>query len=202
MSYWPFVTIFVSLILILFFRRLDKRTINFNKFKKYAEKLSEDFNLFLGKKREELKSQMGELERVVARAEALLDSIESSRDNLGKTSVQLQSERIELEGVKRELEKLKGLKQEVSEEVSTLRKSLPSLKPLSKQVDKITIDIAENEKALKSILLAGDPIVNFDNVNVSIFGEALEAIITEPIYKMRLLGSNDVVSMSNQHSLW
>ena len=51
MSYWPFVTIFVSLILILFFRRLDKRTINFNKFKKYAEKLSEDFNLFLGKKR-------------------------------------------------------------------------------------------------------------------------------------------------------
>ncbi len=150
MSYWPFVTIFVSLILILFFRRLDKRTINFNKFKKYAEKLSEDFNLFLGKKREELKSQMGELERVVARAEALLDSIESSRDNLGKTSVQLQSERIELEGVKRELEKLKGLKQEVSEEVSTLRKSLPSLKPLSKQVDKITIDIAENEKALRN----------------------------------------------------
>ena len=150
MSYWPFVTIFVSLILILFFRRLDKRTINFNKFKKYAEKLSEDFNFFLGKKREELKSQMGELERVVVRAEALLNSIESSRDNLGKTSVQLQSERIGLEGVKRELEKLKGLKGEVSEEVTKLGKSLPSLKSLSKQVDKITIDIAENEKALRN----------------------------------------------------
>jgi len=150
MGYWPFVTIFISLILILFFRRLDKRTINFNKFKKYADKLSEDFNLFLQTKREELKSQTGELEAVVHRAEALLNSIESSNDNLGKSSAQLQSERIELEGVKRELEKLKGLKGEISEEVTKLGKSLPSMKSLSKQVDKITIDIAENEKALRN----------------------------------------------------
>lgn len=59
-------------------------------------------------------------------------------------------------------------------------------------------DDAENEKALKSILLAGDPVVNFDNVKVPIFGEAIEAVITEPTYKTRLLGSNDVVSMSTR----
>jgi chromosome segregation ATPase len=150
MSYWPFVTIFVSFVLILFFRRLDKRTINFNKFKKYADKLSEDFSLFLGKKREELRDQMSELERVVMRAEELLNRIESSQDNLGKSRAQAQSERMELEGVKRELEKLRGLKQEVAEEAAKLGKSLPSLKSLSRKVDKITIDIAENEKALRN----------------------------------------------------
>jgi DNA repair exonuclease SbcCD ATPase subunit len=150
MGYWPFVTIFVSLVLILFFRRLDKRTINFNKFKKYADKLSEDFNLFLQTKREELKSQMAGLESVVLRAEALLNSIESSSEHLGKSSSQLQSERIELESVRRELEKLKGLKGEIAEEVTKLGKSLPSLKALSKQVDKITMDIAENERTLRN----------------------------------------------------
>ncbi len=150
MSYWPFVTIFISFVLILFFRRLDKRTINFNKFKKYADKLSEDFNLFLERKREELKGQMSELERVVMRAEELLKRIESSQDNIGKSRAQAQSERIELEVVKRELEKLRGLKQEVAEEVAKLGKSLPSLKSISKKVDKITIDIAENEKAIRN----------------------------------------------------
>jgi len=150
MGYWPFVTVFISLILILFFRRLDKRTINFNKFKKYADKLSEDFNLFLQSKREELKGQMGELEAVVRRAEALLNRIDTSSENLGKSSTQLQGERIELESVKRELEKLKGLKEEISQETSKLGKSLPSLKALSKQVDRVTLDIAENEKALRN----------------------------------------------------
>ena len=150
MSYWPFVTVFISLVLILFFRRLDKRTINFNKFKKYSEKLSQDFNLFLGKKREELQGQMGQLERVVARAEEVLNRIEDSQEALGKSHTQVQGERIELESVKREMEKLRGMKEEIGEEVAKLGKSLPSLKSLSKRVDKITLDIAENEKAMRN----------------------------------------------------
>jgi DNA repair exonuclease SbcCD ATPase subunit len=150
MGYWPFVTVFISLVLILLFRRLDKRTINFNKFKKYAEKLSEDFDLFLQTKRQELKGQMDKLESVVGRAQNLLDGIEVAADNLDKSGARLQSERVELENVKRELEKLKVLKGEIGEEVAKLGKSLPSLKGISKRVDKITLDIAENEKALRN----------------------------------------------------
>ena len=54
MSYWPFVTVFISLILILLFRRLDKRLINFHKFKRYADKLMTDFEKFLKERKQEL----------------------------------------------------------------------------------------------------------------------------------------------------
>jgi chromosome segregation ATPase len=150
MGYWPFVTIFVSLVLILFFRRLDKRNISFAKFKKYAEKLSQDFNSFLGTKREELQDQLRQLEQVVARAEAVLNRIETAEEALSRTHSQVQTERVELDMVKLELEKLKVLKHEISEETEKLGKSLPSLKTLTKRVDRITLDIAENEKAIRN----------------------------------------------------
>ena len=56
MSYWPIVTVVISLILILFFRRLDKRLINFHKFKRYSDKLMADFEEFLKQRKEELKA--------------------------------------------------------------------------------------------------------------------------------------------------
>jgi chromosome segregation ATPase len=152
MSYWPFVTLFVfNLVLILFFRRVDKRKINFNKFKKFAEKLSGDFDLFLKGKREELQGQIGQLEGVVAKAEDVLNRIERSEEVLGKSRGELEGERFALESVKREMEKLRGLKDELSEEAARIGKSLPSMKSLSKRVEKITLDIAENEKALRSV---------------------------------------------------
>jgi DNA repair exonuclease SbcCD ATPase subunit len=152
MSYWPFVTLFIfNLVLILFFRRVDKRKINFNKFKKFAEKLSRDFDLFLKGKRDELQGQIGQLAGVVARAEDVLNRIERSEETLEKTQGELEGERLALESVKREMEKLRGLKDELGEEASRIGKSLPSMKSLSKRVEKISLDIAENEKALRSV---------------------------------------------------
>jgi chromosome segregation ATPase len=151
MSYWPFVIIFLfNFALILFFRRFDKRTINFNKFKKYAEKLSHDFGLFLEGKRTDLQGQMSKLEGVVARAQDVLRRIEESEEALGRSHGELQGERVALESVKRDMEKLKGLKDELSEEAERIGKSLPSMKSLSRRIDKITLDVTENEKALRN----------------------------------------------------
>ena len=68
MNLWPIITLFGSLILILFFRRIDKRIINFNKFKKYAQKLSDDFTEFLSHKKDELSHLMKELEHTIENA--------------------------------------------------------------------------------------------------------------------------------------
>ncbi|RKY02949.1 MAG: hypothetical protein DRP54_00680, partial [Spirochaetes bacterium] len=77
MGIWPFITIFVSLLLVLFFRRIDKRTINFNKFKKYSEKLSADFENYLKGKREEIKSLLREMEKSAENASRVISRIEA-----------------------------------------------------------------------------------------------------------------------------
>jgi chromosome segregation ATPase len=150
MGYWPFVTIFISLILILFFRRIDKRRINFSKFKRYAEKLSEDFNGFLAGKKEEMGSHIEQLDAALQKAETLVSRLEASQELLKGSHVKLQDEKSELDTIKREMEKLKGLKEEISNEVTILGKNLPSLKGLSSKLDRIALNIAENEKAIRN----------------------------------------------------
>ncbi len=150
MSYWPIVTVIVSIILILFFRRIDKRTINFNKFKRYADKLSSDFGVFLDRKRGELQGYLNELNGVLKKAESMLNRLEAVQDELGKRQVDVQHERTQLDSVRKELEKLKALKGEVTDEVAVLGRDLPSLKKLTRRVQKISLDVEKNEKALEN----------------------------------------------------
>ena len=72
MNFWPFITIFVSLVLILLFRRIDKRIINFNKFKKYAEKLSADFDVFFRQKKEDISESIQDLDSALKKAAQVL----------------------------------------------------------------------------------------------------------------------------------
>jgi len=148
--YWPYITIFVSLLLILFFRRIDKRNLNFHKFKRYAEKLASDFGAYLDGKKEDLKGGIQDLEKAVSRAEKMLERIESVQQSVVEKHAELHNERVELETTRRELEKLKSLKTEIANEVARLAESLPSMKTLSKRVEKLDIEIAENEKNLRN----------------------------------------------------
>jgi len=153
MNVWPFITILASLILILFFRRIDKRTINFNKFRKYAEKLSSDFDTFLKHKKEEFSNSLIDLDIAIKKASQLLTRITLSGENLKASYTNIEKEKKFLENLKKELEKLKNLKEEVANEVDSIGKSLPSLKKLGQRVQKISIGIVENEKALKNASL-------------------------------------------------
>ena len=95
MNFWPFLTIFISLIIILFFRRIDKRTINFNKFKRYADKLSSDFNHFLIQKREEFEGSIKQLERAIQKAGEILAKIEMADASLKSSFVDIRGEKSE-----------------------------------------------------------------------------------------------------------
>jgi DNA repair exonuclease SbcCD ATPase subunit len=150
MDFWPFLTIFVSLVLILFFRRIDKRTLNFNKFKRYAEKLSEDFSHFVNEKKNDFSGSVSDLDEAIRRASQMIGKIQIADENLAERLVDVKSERGELEAIKLELEKLKKVKGEIRSEVKQLHENLPSLKKLSKRVKKVGIDIARNEKSLKN----------------------------------------------------
>ncbi len=150
MNYWPVITVAVSLILILFFRRLDKRRINFNKFKRYAEKLSSDFNDFLAKKRDELGDTLARLNEVMRKAESTLVSVETAQGDLMRERTDIQKIKLELEGLRREYDRFRSLKDELTGEVENLTERLPSIKKVTKRLQKIGIDIVENEKALKN----------------------------------------------------
>ncbi|MGQ9615420.1 MAG: SpiroCoCo family coiled-coil protein [Spirochaetota bacterium] len=151
MSYWPVITILVSLILILFFRRIDKRTINFNKFKRYAEKLSDDFSIFLDKKKGEFQGYLNELNGVVKKAEDTLSRIQAGEGELEKRGLDIKQGKEELNSLKGELEKLRGLKEVISGEIKSLGKSLPSLKKLSRRVQKIGLAVIKAEKSLQNV---------------------------------------------------
>ena len=102
MNFWPFISIFVSLVLILLFRRIDKRTINFNKFKKYAEKLSSDFNIFFSQKKEDISESIQDLDNALKKAAQVLAKIEM-------TDVSLKSNYGEIQNKKDELNEIDGL---------------------------------------------------------------------------------------------
>ena len=150
MDFWPFLCIFVSLILILFFRRIDKRTINFNKFKRYAQKLSEDFNLFLSQKKEDLSGSLLDLDSAIKKASQMLVRIEMTGDSLKSSVISLKGEKNELDNIKHELEKLKRIKEDITSEITDIQKNLPPLKKLSKRIKKMDMEIAVNEKSLKN----------------------------------------------------
>jgi len=150
MSIWPFLTIFVSLVLILFFRRIDKRTINFNKFRRYAEKLSRDFEVFLQQKNEELKGSLSDLDNSLKKATQTLARLEMEEQELKKAHTELKTEKSNIQAVKKELEKLETLKEDIAKEVQEVQKQVPSIKKLSRRVKKIGLGIAENEKKLKN----------------------------------------------------
>jgi len=150
LNYWPAITVAISLILILFFRRLDKRRINFNKFKRYAEKLSSDFNDFLTRKKDELGDALAHLNEVIRKAENTLVSVETAQGDLIRERTDIQKIKLELDGLKREYDRFRSLKDELTGEVENLTERLPSIKKVSKRLQKIGIDIVENEKALKN----------------------------------------------------
>jgi len=150
LNYWPVITVAVSLILILFFRRLDKRRINFNKFKRYAEKLSADFNDFLIKKRDDLGDALVRLDEVIRKAEGTLVSVEKAEDDLIRERTDIQRIKLELDGLRREYDRFRALKDELTGEVESLSERLPSIKKVTKRLQKIGIDIVENEKTLKN----------------------------------------------------
>lgn len=151
MSYWPFVTVFISLILILLFRRLDKRLINFNKFKRYAEKLMTDFEQFLKGRKQELDRGLQDIESAVQRATALLNRIEEAGEKLKDRSLGIEKERGRLQGLKEELGRMGTMKTELEAEVKNLESSLPSLKKLSVRIKRIGTEAAENEKMLQNV---------------------------------------------------
>jgi len=150
MSAWPFITIFISFILILFFRRIDKRTINFNKYKKYSQKLSSDFNEFLKQKKEEFSNSIIDLDIAIKKANQVLTKIELSNENLKSKYENVEKEKIGLESLKKEMERLRGLRDEIKKDIDSVEKNLPSMKRLSRRVQKIGIEIKENEKALRN----------------------------------------------------
>jgi len=49
----------------------------------------------------------------------------------------------------------------------------------------------ELRKQITTTLLSGDPAVLLDNVGVQLGGDSIEAIITAPVWKVRLLGKNE-----------
>ena len=150
MDFWPFLTIFVSLVLILLFRRFDKRTINFNKFKRYADKLSDDFSHFVDQKKDDFAGSVKALDEAIGRASRVIGRIQIADESLKESIVDVKAEKSELETIKLELEKLKKVKEEITSEVVHLNENLPSIRKLSKRVRKVGIDIVQNEKALKS----------------------------------------------------
>ena len=150
MNVWPFITIFVSLVLILLFRRIDKRIINFNKFKKYAEKLSADFNVFFNQKKEDISESIHDLDTALKKAAQVLARIEMTDGSLKSSFGEIQNKRDELNAIKNELNELTAVKKEITGEINKIEKNLPSLKKLSKRIQKMGFDIVRNEKALKS----------------------------------------------------
>jgi len=150
MSIWPFLTIFTSLVLILFFRRIDKRTINFNKFRRYAEKLSKDFENFLNQKKEELNGSLTDLDNVLKKAAQMLARLEMEEEELKEVQTKVNKERDDLDAVKKEMKKLESLRAEITKEVDDVQRQLPSFKKLSRRVRKIGLSIVENEKKLKN----------------------------------------------------
>jgi hypothetical protein len=52
-------------------------------------------------------------------------------------------------------------------------------------------DMAEDSKAYMALLLAGDPVINIDNLSVPLGDDALNTIMTQPVWTGRLLGKND-----------
>jgi chromosome segregation ATPase len=151
MNVWPFLTIFISLMLILFFRRIDKRTINFNKFKRYAEKLTADFNEHVQRKKEDLAGSLHDLENGLMKATQVLARIEMADEGMKSSLQNMKGEKSELDLIKLELEKLKRVKTEITEEVQSLVQNLPSLKKLSKRIKKMGIDLATHEKAIRNV---------------------------------------------------
>ncbi|UCB45182.1 MAG: hypothetical protein JSV25_13340 [Spirochaetota bacterium] len=151
MSYWPIVTVVISLILILFFRRLDKRLINFHKFKKYSDKLMADFEGFLKQRRGELEKSLDEVDGALRRATEILTRIETAQQDLKESHSNLQNERDQVQIIKGDLERIKDLKEELSGEIKGLEDSLPSLKKLAKRIQSIEIETAEHEKTLKNV---------------------------------------------------
>ncbi|MBN2322543.1 MAG: hypothetical protein JXQ30_02315 [Spirochaetes bacterium] len=151
MSYWPFITVFISLVLILLFRRLDKRLINFNKFKRYSQKLMADFEQYLKTKSTALGEKLQELDTAVQRASLLLEKIEDTGSMLKDRSTGLEQERGRLQALKAELDRLGSMKAELCEEVNDLKGSLPSLKKLKDRIQRIGLDAAQHEKVLRNV---------------------------------------------------
>ena len=144
---------YISLIIILFFRRIDKRTINFNKFKRYADKLSSDFNHFLFQKREEFEGSIKQLERAIQKAGEILAKIEMADASLKSSFVGIKGEKSELELIKLELTRLKTVKRDITTEIENIEKNLPSMKKMSKRIIKMGLDVALNEKSIKDAFL-------------------------------------------------
>jgi len=151
MSYWPFVTVFISLILILLFRRLDKRLINFHKFKRYADKLMKDFEQFLKERKQELGKGLQSIDGAVQRATEILTRIEEASENLKGRRLDLEQERGQIQALKGELDRLGSMKTELENEVKNLDKSLPSLKKLSSRIQRMGMEAAQNEKVLRNV---------------------------------------------------
>ena len=151
MSLWPFVTVLASLVLILLFRRIDKRTISFHKFKRYADKLSADFDRYLQHKKQELAGSVHDLEDALRGAAQFLVKLETAESSLRTNLLNLGGEKNELLAVKNELAKLTTLKEKTSAEVAAIERHLPPLKKLGKRVQSIGMRVAENEKALKNV---------------------------------------------------
>ena len=56
-------------------------------------------------------------------------------------------------------------------------------------------DQEEMRKKLVSILIAGDPVVNIDNITEPLHSDALASILTLPTYKDRILGKSQIVEV-------
>jgi len=79
--------------------------------------------------------------------------------------------------------------------ISTILTGRPM--PRSSQAE----DEAEERKRITTLLLAGDPLVLIDNVGSAFGSAALDALITGPAWKDRLLGGNEQVSIPNR-AVW
>ena len=151
MSYWPFVTVFISLILILLFRRLDKRLINFHKFKRYADKLMTDFEKFLKERKQELGKGLQSIDGAVQHATEILTRIEEASENLKGSRLDLEQERGQIQALKGDLDRLGSMKTELENEVKNLENSLPSLKKLSSRIQRMGMEATQNEKVLRNV---------------------------------------------------
>ena len=61
-----------------------------------------------------------------------------------------------------------------------------------------TRDSEEFRKKITSVLRAGSPVINLDNVSDPMGGDVLEIILTEPYFRDRLLGGNQMPSFCTQ----
>ena len=60
----------------------------------------------------------------------------------------------------------------------------------------------ETEKRLGAALMAGQPIINIDNVNGELGGDALCQVIERPLVEIRILGKSELVRIETRSTVF